>query len=199
MFITTVASADTNESSDDFSIRLGGGYGDLNDLGEIVRGDFNISKSNSVINLDFGYRFVEDMFDLPLDWYAKGGISYFNENGYQANFIDGTLYIKVYWKIDFWQNRVRVGFGEGLSLAQRIPEVESIDAKNDDGTTDPTAKFLNYLDISLDLDLGRLVRVEDLEDFYIGYTIKHRSGIFGTFNGTHGGSNYSMLTFEKNF
>lgn len=139
------------------------------------------------------------MSDLPLDWYVKGSVSYFNENGYQDDFLEATLYVKVYLKLDFWKNRVRVGFGEGLSLAQEIPYVEIVDATNDDGTVNATAKFLNYLDISFDFDLGRLIRVEPLHDLYVGYTLKHRSGVFGTFNGTHGGSNYNMLTIEKNF
>lgn len=179
-------------------MRLGAGYADFNDLTEIVLGDFNVSKNYSVVNLDFGYRFVKNMWALPLDLYAKGGISYFDER-FQDDFVDFTLYIKLYWKINFWKNRMRLGFGEGLSWAQKIPEVEIIDARHTDGTSDPTHKFLNYLDISVDFDLGCLVRVKALENMYVGYTIKHRSGVFGAFEGVHGGSNYSMLTFEKNF
>lgn len=163
-------------------------------------GDWNrYGGDNYVINLDGGYRFVHNMLDWPFDWYCKGGISYFNEDGYQPDFLEATLYVKVYLKLDFWTNRVRIGLGEGISLAQEVPEVEIIDATNDDGTVDDTAKFLNYLDISVDVDLGRLIKVERMKDIYLGYTLKHRSGIFGVFNGVHGGSNYNMLTLEKNF
>jgi outer membrane protein len=198
--VNPLLAADFIEDQTPYSARLGGGYADFNDLGEILTGNWNhYEKDTYVINLDGGWRFVEDMYDLPLDWYLKGGLSYFNENGYADDIYEVTLYVKVYWKIDFWQNRVRVGFGEGLSLATDIPIVEVEDATNEDGTVDPTAKFLNYLDISFDFDFGRLIRVKRLEEFYIGYTIKHRSGIFGTFNGVHGGSNYNMLTFVKNF
>ncbi len=105
-----------------------------------------------------------------------------------------NVYVNVYWKIDFLQNRVRLGFGEGLSLANGIPIVEVDDAEGH-----PTSKFLNYLDISADFDLGRLIRVESLRDIYLGYTLKHLSGIFGLFKRVHGGSNYNMLTIEKNF
>ncbi|MBA1433616.1 MAG: hypothetical protein FAF04_08555, partial [Epsilonproteobacteria bacterium] len=49
------------------------------------------------------------------------------------------------------------------------------------------------MDISLDFDLGKLVRVKSLEEFYVGVLIKHRSGVFGLYNGVHGGSNYNSL------
>ena len=103
------------------------------------------------------------------------------------------------YKLDFWKNRIRVGVGEGVSLAQEVPVAEVVDATNSDGTVDPTSKFLNYLDISLDLDVGRLIRVDSMKELYLGYTLKHRSGVFGLFNGVHGGSNYNMITLEKNF
>jgi outer membrane protein len=183
--------------SDDnaYSIRLGAGIADKNDLGDILLGDWNrYDKGTSVFNLDGGWRFVENMSDLPIDWYMKGGVSCYYENGYADNVWEANLYVKLYWKIDFLQNRVRLGLGEGLSLASDIPIVEVDDAEGD-----PKSKFLNYLDISADFDLGRLIRVESLRDVYLGYTIKHRSGIFGLFKHVHGGSNYNMLTIEKNF
>jgi len=178
-----------------YSVRLGAGYADSHDLGEILTGYADqYEKRTSVINLDAGWRFSENPGGGPFDWYLKGGISYYNENGYADNILEMNVYVKVYWKIDFLQNRVRLGFGEGLSLANGIPIVEVDDAEGH-----PTSKFLNYLDISADFDLGRLIRVESLRDIYLGYTLKHRSGIFGLFKRVHGGSNYNMLTIEKNF
>jgi outer membrane protein len=69
----------------------------------------------------------------------------------------------------------------------------------EDGERGPTSKMLNYLDISFDIDIGRLLSIDTLHDTYLGYTLKHRSGIFGLFNGVKGGSNYNMITLEKNF
>lgn len=198
IFIATLSAEQLQSDNKDFSVRFAAGPSDLSDLSEIGQGQFNIYEDCYVFNLDLGYRFAENASDLPLDWYVKGGVSYFNER-FQEDFLEATLYVKVIWKIDFWQNRLRLGFGEGLSLAEKIPEVETIDAIQSDGSVEPSHKFLNYLDISMDFDLGRLIGVEYLEDFYIGYTIKHRSGVFGTFYGVHGGSNYSMFTLEKNF
>ena len=183
----------------DFSLRIGGGYSDFNDLGEILIGSFNTYEGDTyVINLDGGWRFVENMYDLPFDWYLKGGLSYFNENNLNENgdILEGTLYVKVIYKLDVLKNRIRIGFGEGLSLASDVPIVEIADAADSDKEV---AKFLNYLDISVDLDIGRLMRVDSMHDLYLGYTIKHRSGVGGLFSGVTGGSNYNMLTLEKNF
>ncbi len=207
LLLSTLLHADEKQDAPGpYSVRIGYGFADMNDLGEILMGDWNrYSGDASALNIDGGYRISHDFYDLPLDFYVKGGISYFNENNNVYNgevredFLEATIYIKAYYKLDFWQNRIRIGLGEGLSLAQEIPIVEYLDATNDDGTVDGTAKFLNYLDISLDFDVGRLIRVKSLQELYLGYTLKHRSGIFGTFNGVHGGSNYNMVTLEKNF
>ena len=189
-----------------YSIRLGFGYADLNDLGQILSGHWQRYEGDtSVYNFDSGYRFVHNAFDWPLDLYIKGGISYFNENGViykgkaREDFYEMTTYAKAYFKFDFWHNRIRLGVGEGISITQEIPVVEYIDAENSDGTRDPTAKFLNYLDLSVDFDVGRLIHVKSMEELYFGYTLKHRSGVFGLFNGVHGGSNYNMVMIEKNY
>jgi outer membrane protein len=48
------------------------------------------------------------------------------------------------------------------------------------------------------MDIARLLRVG--EEVYIGYAIKHRSGIYGLINDVDkGGSNYNMITLETNF
>lgn len=189
----------TQEDEQSFSIRLGAGYAEQNDLNNILSFNFSgYEKKTSALNLDGGWRAAHNAYGSPFDVYLKGGVSYFNENSYADNFFEVTLYIKVYGKIDFWDNRIRVGFGEGVSLAQQVPISEIDDAITEEGPNEPTAKFLNYLDISVDVDLGRLIRVKSLRDLYIGYTIKHRSGVKGIYSGVRGGSNYLMLTFEKN-
>ena len=127
---------------------------------------------------------------------SKGGLSYFDENGLQDNFFEATLYVKVYYKLDYMDNRMRIGFGEGLSWASDVPIIEIDEASISDKEV---AQFLNYLDISFDFDLGRLLRIKSLNNLYLGYTVKHRSGVFGLFSGVTGGSNYQMFTIEKNF
>ena len=191
-----------------YSIRLGYGIADLNDLQDILLGhETDVSIDTSLINLDVGYRMFHNVNKWPLDIYAKGSITYFNEKGvinYITNekskdFFEMTLYIKAYYNINFSDNRIRLGLGEGLSFAGEVPVSEVYDARHYDGSEGDTSKILNYLDLSVDIDIGRLFSIEMLRDTYVGYTIKHRSGIYGFFHGVHGGSNYKMITLEKNF
>lgn len=183
-----------------YSIRLGGGFADYNDLNAILKFDFNRYEKNLyVINLDGGYRLGRNVFDTPIDVYLKGGLSYFNERGYADNLLEATFYVKFFWKIDFFDNRIRLGFGEGISYAEEVPYVEQVDAEDNDADEGATARMLNYLDISMDIDVGRLIRVNAMRDLYLGYTIKHRSGVKGLYSGVHRGSNYLMMTLEKNF
>jgi len=202
----TAGNTDLEEKA--YSLRIGYGISDLNNMGQVLLGDWHRYEGDtSVLNLDGGYRFSHNSFDWPLDWYVKGGLSYFNENGVinphthqkSKDFLELTLYVKAYYTLNFWENQVRLGFGEGLSLPEELPMVEIVDAINDDGTVNPTSKVLNYLDVSVDVDVGRLFKVKTLHGLHLGYTLKHRSGVFGLFNGVHGGLNYNMITLEKNF
>ena len=192
-------------AQDDYSLRVAYGQASTKDLGEILSFDSDRHPYHlSVLALDGGYLLKKEMFELPLDFYVKGGLSYFDDNNVpsgsdvqsEGNVYEATIYIKFYYNIDFWQNRVRFGLGEGLSYTSDMLWIEKDEAIRED---DDYSKFLNYLDISLDFDLGRLIRYKPLENTYIGWTIKHRSGVFGLFNGVYGGSNYNTISIEKNF
>lgn len=193
MFLFLSLSADDN-----YSLRIAHGKVTNSDFGEVLFFDVkSYPQDLKVTALDAGYLLKRDAFDLPIDFYVKGGLSYFDEAGLQDDIYEGTLYVKVYWNIDFLSNRVRLGFGEGLSYTSDILYVEKVEAIENN---DNNSEFLNYIDFSLDFDIGRLVRYEPLKDTYLGVAVKHRSGIFGLFNNVEkGGSNYVTLSLEKNF
>ena len=108
-----------------------------------------------------------------------------------------TLYFKLYYTFAPWHQKIRLGFGEGGSYTTNVLLTERNGAEENN---DNTSKFLNYLDISLDVDMGKLLGVKSLENTYVGFLIKHRSGIFGLINDVHhGGSNYNCFIVEKNF
>ena len=186
-------------ADNDFSVR--GAYGEssasnFDDLYTFT--GFNKSEfDTSVYNLAGGYRFVEDFFDLPIDFTANGGVSYFDENGHQDNFLEATLYLKMFIKFNFLSQQFRYGIAEGISYAGKVPWVESDEARIEG---DNTSEFLNYMEMTFDFDVGKLIRVKDMEGLYLGYLIKHRSGAKGTFGGVmEGGSNYNCIYLEKNF
>jgi outer membrane protein len=163
----------------------------------VVSGQFGNSYSDfHVYSIDGGYLFAASAFDLPLDFYAKSGLSYYDEGSYNDAYgLD--IYVKALWNFDFWDNRVRLGLGEGFSYTSRVLMAEAIDAGQQ---SDNTSKFLNYLDVSIDFDFGKLIGYKPLYETYIGFVIKHRSGIFGLINNVkHGGSNYNSFYLEKNF
>jgi len=181
---------------DKYSLRVGYGLASENDLGEILLFNYGSHPRDlSVYTLDGGYLLKKSAFDWPLDIYVKGGLSYYDEDQF-SNTMEAEIYVKAYWNFDFWKNRVRLGIAEGLSYTSDILESEAYEAAIDN---DETSKLLNYMEFSVDFDFGKLIRYKPLENAYLGYALKHRSGVFGLFSGVHGGSNYNLIYLEKNF
>lgn len=183
------------------SIRLGYAIADSKNMSDIFTGNSERYKNKTTaINLDIGKLISKNFYNLPIDIYEKGGISYFLEKGSfdskgrgpYDNFIEGNIYIKAYWKIN---DLFRLGFGEGISYASHIPIVEIDDTIDNNGKEEKRHKLINYLDISFDV---RIDKVFSTKDVFLGYTLKHRSTAFGLY-GASNGSNYNMLTIEKNF
>jgi len=185
---------------DEYSLRVAYGEASTKDLYEILFFDSDKDPDNlTVISLDGGYLLKKEIFELPLDFYIKGGLSSFNEGNAPttSSVYEGVIYVKFYYNLDFLENRVRFGLGEGLSYTSDILWSEYKEA---DEAQENSSKLLNYLDISVDFDLGKLVRYKPLEETYIGWTLKHRSGVLGLFHGiVDGGSNYNTISIEKNF
>ena len=201
-------------ASQKYSLRLAYGVESDSDMGQILslqsatahKYDFD------VLALDGGYLLAPDINEWPLDLYIKGGVALFrSEDLSKYPELDGmpnlsgedayefTLYVKLYYNLDFWNNRVRIGFGEGGSYVTHYLAAEVIEESTETPEDPKYSKYLNYLDISFDIDLGRLLTIKALRSTYLGYTLKHRSGIFGLINGVSGGSNYNTISIEKNF
>ncbi len=182
----------------DYSLRLAHGKVTDSTFGEVLFLDIkSYPEDLTVTSLDGGYALKKRAFDLPFDIYAKGGLSYYDEAGLQDNIYEGTLYLKAYWNIDFLKNRVRVGLGEGISYTSGILYVERKEAEDNN---DNNSKILNYMEVSVDFDFGKLIKYKPLDETYLGFTLKHRSGIFGLINDVEkGGSNYITISLEKNF
>ncbi len=173
------------------------------DLSEIFVGDVRkLPISYHVYALDGGYLLKKNWLDMPLDAYLKTGLAYYNQPDYYDygnldDVVEATIYIKVYWNIDLFGNRARIALGEGLSYTFGYLEPEYDEAVMDE---DNHSRYLNYLDFSIDLDFGKLIGVKSLYNTYIGWAVKHRSGIFGLVNNVkEGGANYNVAYIEKNF
>lgn len=185
-------------AQNDFSARLLSGSATESALGDVLIGNLGSHPEDlTVIAVDGGYLLKHNAFDSPLDVYARAGLSKYNEGNFDDVY-EVQAYVKLFYNFDFLDNRVRAGFGEGFSYTSDIIRAESLEAAT---TTDgKTSNFLNYLEISVDFDFGKLVHYKSLEELYLGIALKHRSGVFGLINGvTKGGSNYNSIYIEKNF
>jgi len=201
LLLTLLSASSSADEAKKYSFRVAYGYASEKDLGDILLTlDFSKHPRDlTVVAVDGGYLLSENLFDLPLELWAKGGLSYFDEDQY-SNTYELLAYVKLIYNFDFADNRVRFGFGEGISYVNHLLEAEVLDATDPiTGLQDPTSRFLNYLDITVDFDIGKLVGVKSLEDVYLGYLLKHRSGVFGLYSGVHGGSNYNSFYIETNF
>lgn len=186
-------------AQEDYSVRMGYGKASSNNLGDIIIGNFGSYPYDlSVVNVDAGYLLTSNE---NATIYLRGGVSKYNESAVSSpNTYEANIYVKGYWNLDFLDNRIRFGLGEGASYTSRILYVEKKEAESLEDGNGNTSYFLNYLDVSIDLDLGRLVQYGPMHNTYIGWVLKHRSGIFGLINGvTKGGSNYNTIYIEKNF
>ncbi len=181
-----------------YSARLLYGSATEKALGDVLIGDLGSHPENlSVIAVDGGYLLKNSLFNAPIDIYVKAGVSRFYEGDYDAVY-EVLAYIKAFYNIDFLNNRIRVGLGEGGSYTSDILRTEWLEAQTQ--TDGKNSYFLNYLDITADFDFGKLIEYKPLYGTYIGVALKHRSGIFGLINGvTKGGSNYNSIYIEKNF
>jgi outer membrane protein len=120
------------------------------------------------------------------------------EDGQQPDFWQVQAYLKYYYYGFPWREtvRTRVGFGFGIAYASHIPYTEVTDQalRGRD-----TSKLLLYLDPTVDVNLGDIVRAKSLRETYLGLGVSHRSGVFGAaklFNNVDGGSNYIYAYLE---
>lgn len=153
----------------------------------------------SVIGLHLGRPFLEKVNGWPLDFHGYVGLTYHYENNFQSDIIQVDAYMKAFYYGFPWSHRVntRFGFGYGVSYANRVPYTEVVAQADRDR---PTSKLLNYLDPTIDVNVGDIFGSEDWKDTYVGLGISHRSGIFASsrlLGSVDGGSNYIYAYLEK--
>ena len=154
--------------------------------------------NTSVTAIELGRPFIERLNGWPLDFVGYVGVLRHEENGWQNNSWQVNADMKAYYYGFPWRERVRtrLGFGVGVSYAQRVPFVELRDQITRERGT---SRLLNYLDPSVDVSLGDLIGAPSMRETYLGLGVSHRSGIFGTsrlLGNVNGGSNYIYSYLE---
>ncbi len=84
--------------------------------------------------------------------------------------------IKAYYTFN-WPTKWRFGVAEGMSYIDNITYIEGTEMEEKGYTP---SNLLNYLDFSLDVNVGDLFNQKDWENMWVGYSLHHRSAIFGT-------------------
>lgn len=151
-----------------------------------------------IYSIELGRPFIERLNGWPVDFVGYVGALRHNERGLQSDSWQANAYMKGYYYGFPWSERVRtrLGFGIGISYAQRVPFVESRDQAARGRTT---SKLLNYLDPSVDFSVGDVIGVKSMRETYLGLGVSHRSGIFGSsrlLGNVDGGSNYIYSYIE---
>jgi len=158
----------------------------------------NTVDQTRVESIELGRPFIERLNGWPLDFVGFVGLLHHSEKGLQPDSWQANAYMKGYYYGFPWSGRVktRLGFGVGLSYANRVPFVELRDqiarGRN-------SSRVLNYLDPTVDVSVGDLIGVKSMRETYVGLGVSHRSGIFGTsglLGNVNGGSNYIYSYLE---
>lgn len=154
-----------------------------------------------IAGVHVGRPFVSRLNDWPLDFIGYVGILRHLEKGRQPNGWQIDAYMKAFWYGFPWSHRVntRLGFGAGVSYAERVPYTEvTAQARREKNTS----KLLNYLEPSIDVSVGDLFGSKRWHDVYFGFAVSHRSGIFASselLGAVDGGSNYIYAYVEAGF
>jgi outer membrane scaffolding protein for murein synthesis (MipA/OmpV family) len=115
-----------------------------------------------------------------IDFWGRVSLNRRFENGLQDDFFEYVAYVMAMGTgYSPWSDRelFRYGFGFGFSYADRVPMVEQVKQAR---RGEETNHFLNYLEAQVDFPMRNLFGEGASKDCYVGLTLVHRSGIFGT-------------------
>ena len=183
-------------------VRWAYGWGTPSNLGDILAGDAKSDPfNNQMTSFFYGIPLTESLFGSDIELFLTPGLVYHFESGNQDRTQEYVMAIKAYYTIK-WPLRWRLGFAEGISYRDDVSGgLEYEEIVNEKGYAQ-ASKLLNYLDVSIDFNVGDLTRVKELKSLWLGYSIHHRSAIFensSLFGRIKGGSNYNTVYLQWHF
>jgi outer membrane protein len=179
-------------------VRLSHGWVTPSSLSEIIK--FNAERdpdNHQVTTVFYGHPLSDTLIGLPLQVYFHSGFGWHWANK-KESIQEFIVAVKLYYTVP-WPIRWKLGAAEGWSWVTDIPFVEDRELRNKGYEPSP---LLNYLDFSLDLNLGDIFGGETLDKTWLGYGIHHRSAIFESaqqFGRIKGGSNIQTLYLQYDF
>ncbi len=156
------------------------------------------NNSTNVTAIQVGKPFARDFNGWPVDLVTYVGLAHHDDNGLQPNGLQVDLFMKAFYTGFPWRDRLktRIGFGMGVSLAQRVPYIEEASQA---ALGERTSRLLHHLDPTVDISLGDLIGSRALKETYVGIGVSHRSGILRKsrlLGNVYGGSNYIYTYVE---
>jgi MipA family protein len=176
--------------------RLAQGWGTASRLGEILIGERRTAPADvRMTSLFYGRPVAQNLLTWPLDVYLTGGLAHHYRSDAQGAATEYILALKLFYTPP-WPWRVRLGVAEGLSYKDSITYYERASLTRNQYRP---SNLLNYLDVSVDVNIGDVIRSPSMESLWFGSGIHHRSGIFETsslFGRIKGGSNFVTLYLQ---
>ncbi|OAN17938.1 MltA-interacting MipA family protein [Photobacterium jeanii] len=180
-------------------LRVAHGWATPSDMGEILTGNTVKDKyNNQLSSVFYGHPLTDELFGIPLDIYLTPGLVTHWQSEVQDFSTELVMAIKAYYTVN-WPVKWRFGVAEGLSYVNSITYIEGSEMERKG--YEPS-KLLNYIDLSLDVNIGDLVNVPKLDNVWLGYSMHHRSAIFESasqFGRIKGGSNYNTVYLQFDF
>lgn len=170
----------------------------------------NDPQNNKLTSVFYGHPVADSLFGVKaFDVYVTPGLVYHLPASSYTDPDSGITYdnqpttefvlaMKFYYTVN-WPFQWRLGFAEGLSYAREITNLEQ---REMDQKEYRASNLLNFIDITVDFNLGDLFRVKALRPLWLGYSLHHRSAIFETssaFGRIKGGSNYNTFYLQYHF
>lgn len=180
-------------------IRVAHGWATPSNIGDILAGDSEKDEyNNQLTSLFYGLPLTDELFGLPIDFYLTTGFAWHWSSEVQASEQEYVLGIKAFYTIH-WPVRWRVGLAEGLSYVSDVTYIERIEMEEKGYRP---SELMNYIDFSVDINVGDIFNAQSLKGTWLGYSIHHRSSIFESasqFGRIKGGSNYNSVYLQFDF
>lgn len=182
-----------------WSFRLAYGCDTKTTMNAIVRGDVNCGGTGANISsLFFSRKLADSLWGTEFESWVTAGAAQHFDPGYDENFGEFVLAFKAVYRDFGWSDTVqtRIGIGQGISYATEVPYAEVVEAEY---RNQKTSRLLNYLDASIDFSVGDIFNIDSIRSCFFGFSIHHRSGMFGAsniYNNHFGGSNANTLYVE---
>jgi len=177
-------------------VRLAHGWVTPSSLSDIMKFNAESDPDNhQMTSIFYGHPLSDTLVGIPINVYFHSGFGWHWKNK-KESLQEFILAVKLYYTIPL-PIRLKLGVAEGWSWVTDIPYVE--DQRLREKGYEPS-QLLNYLNFSVDLNLGDIFGGETLDKTWLGYDIHHRSAIFESASGRiKGGSNVQMVYLQYDF